>query len=51
MITVTIVSIVGMIRRGGLDRALFREPASRNHIAQTMLTQNVKPRECFEGKL
>jgi hypothetical protein len=50
MITVTIVSIVGMIRRGGPNGTLFLGPASRNQIAQTMvtmLTQNVKPRGCF----
>src|SRR3981081_4375620 len=38
MITVTIVSIVGMIRRGGPNGTLFLGPASRNQIAQTMLT-------------
>jgi hypothetical protein len=39
MISVTIVSIVGMIRRGGPNGTLFLGPASRNQIAQTMLTK------------
>ena len=33
MITVTIVSIVGIIRRGGLAECTFPRPASRNEIA------------------